>query len=70
MSERLTTCDKLRFLQKDFCNVNKASDLCKELSNTIEETNCPPCPLVHPTGSYKPQSPPPGCGIGIFVSKE
>jgi len=69
---QLELCDKLRSLQKSICNTNyedtKTATLCKELDQTIKETNCPECPLRHPTNSYKIQSAPPGCGIGVFTS--
>lgn len=64
----LEICDKLRFLQTDICT-NNESNLCKELELKIRSEKCPPCPTVNLTNVYMPKSPPPGCGVGIFVSK-
>ena len=67
--EQLELCDKLRFLQKHICNSEstESESLCKEIKKTLVITKCPECPLQPPTDSYKVQSAPPGCGIGIFT---
>tara|TARA_B100000035_G_C20591938_1_gene375806 strand:+ start:71 stop:280 length:210 start_codon:yes stop_codon:yes gene_type:complete len=68
--EKIQICDKLRFIQTDFCKNNNNTNFCKELEKKIKSENCPQCDTVE----YKQYSvknyPQIGCGIGFFVAKD
>jgi hypothetical protein len=68
--EKNQTCDKLRFMQKDFCIKNNNTNLCKELENTIQKENCPKCEVLKHNNSNIKNYPQIGCGIGMFVVKD
>ena len=44
--EKIQICDKLRFIQTDFCKNNNNTNFCKELGKKIKSENCPQCNAV------------------------
>lgn len=70
--EKNQTCDKLRFIQKDFCTKNDNTSFCKELEKMIEKEKCPTCEVINNlNNSYNIRNyPQVGCGVGVFVVKD
>lgn len=68
--EEKQKCDKLRFMQRDFCKNNENTNLCKELEKSIREEKCPQCEVVKNNSYNGKNYPQIGCGIGVFVLKD
>lgn len=61
-------CDSLRFTQQNICkNSSQQEPLCDEINRSLQQHDCPSCPSAK-IREHNSSKPPPGCGIGIFVS--